>query len=196
MPARVDSSTLDAFTKCFNRTEVDSIARLTRLNEDLAKHALEQQRLLNTLNEIKQDSDAQLRALEAVCAEMRLCLIETKRHRARERFQSAVYRVVNKLQRNNSAPEARLCVRALRVVMKHSQDSLVQDAMLQKEKAESHFEQRVLCVICMTAERAVRFSPCAHCVCCIDCTKKLLKETELCPMCRVPIRSFDGVILN
>jgi hypothetical protein len=47
-----------------------------------------------------------------------------------------------------------------------------------------------LCMVCMDANRSVRFSPCGHSTCCDECAALIMGRGDPCPNCRGPI---DGV---
>ena len=47
-----------------------------------------------------------------------------------------------------------------------------------------------LCMVCMDANRSVRFSPCGHSTCCDECAALIVGRGDPCPNCRGPI---DGI---
>jgi hypothetical protein len=46
-----------------------------------------------------------------------------------------------------------------------------------------------ICVVCLSEKREIAFVPCGHMVACNECSKHLMKKTNLCPICRTRIKS-------
>jgi hypothetical protein len=48
-----------------------------------------------------------------------------------------------------------------------------------------------LCIICMEKKKDVLFQPCKHICLCYGCSLDLFKNTNLCPLCRLPIKRIE-----
>lgn len=49
----------------------------------------------------------------------------------------------------------------------------------------------ILCIICMEKKKDVLFQPCKHICLCYGCAIDLFKNTNLCPLCRLPIKRIE-----
>lgn len=57
-------------------------------------------------------------------------------------------------------------------------------------RAAADEEKARQCVVCLSAPRFVRFGPCKHAACCLDCANTLKANGNPCPLCRKPIQAF------
>ena len=48
-----------------------------------------------------------------------------------------------------------------------------------------------LCVICLMNVPDAQMRPCGHSMICRECTRELMTRSQLCPICRKPISSFE-----
>ena len=55
---------------------------------------------------------------------------------------------------------------------------------------------RLVCVICLGAEREVIILPCGHVCVCATCADTLLARGDTCPVCRGPIRTVMPAYLS
>mmetsp|Transcript_16310 Transcript_16310/g.47725 ORF Transcript_16310/g.47725 Transcript_16310/m.47725 type:complete len:757 (-) Transcript_16310:187-2457(-) len=66
-----------------------------------------------------------------------------------------------------------------------------------QQKFQADMElKRAQCIICLDASRATRFKPCDHSLACAQCALELLAKAEKCPLCRIPIESYDPGIFS
>ncbi|ESO98446.1 hypothetical protein LOTGIDRAFT_231463 [Lottia gigantea] len=51
-----------------------------------------------------------------------------------------------------------------------------------------------ICLFCVDEDRSVLFEPCRHVCCCASCVSNF--KNKPCPVCRVPVQSWQVVFLN
>ena len=70
---------------------------------------------------------------------------------------------------------------------KRGSDGVVPEGLLKRVKLErADAEDRVLCVVCTTAQRDALILPCNHLVCCAGCIARLAAPAT-CPICRARV---------
>jgi len=65
-------------------------------------------------------------------------------------------------------------------------DPYAKDVVLEEGLSEERFEKEA-CVVCMTRKRQTILIPCGHKVMCFGCTTNTVKDSRLCPICRLAI---------
>ena len=63
-------------------------------------------------------------------------------------------------------------------------------------REERELPDRLVCVVCLGAEREVILLPCGHVCVCATCADTLLQRGDLCPVCRGPIRTVMPAYLS
>lgn len=77
-------------------------------------------------------------------------------------------------------------------------DARPAEAPPQGAAAAADAADRLRCVVCLTAEKDVVFTPCMHVACCSDCAKGPTGEKKpirKCPMCRKRIKRFQRIYI-
>ena len=63
------------------------------------------------------------------------------------------------------------------------------------EKVKENYEDNTNCIICFENVRSLTIDNCGHFCCCYGCADKIVKTSNLCPVCREKIVKFRKTII-